>query len=134
VKNTPQKEEGDEKKDLLESLKDSILQSFALSIVALIIFVVGKFFWWLGFILFLVFSIYLLIGFLVAGLVFLFLAWIFRLISSHISIRGLKLEKIDDEFQRIISYGGGHLAVVVAAQLYCLLVLCLLGYFFYCES
>ena len=86
----------DERKDFGESLRHSLLVVLLYTFLAVIIFVVGKFVWWFGFALFLIFAANTLSRLVFVGGIFVLVGFVIRIAVRFVRFRGLDPARFDE--------------------------------------
>jgi hypothetical protein len=89
-------ERSDSKKDLASSLKESVIMAVVYSVAAAAIYLIGQFYWWIGFILFIVFAFLVFQRLLVIGFVFFIELWSFITLFGFVRKRGMNLNRLDE--------------------------------------
>ena len=69
------------------------------SLIALVIFAIGRFVWWLGFAFFVIFAAHILSRLVFVGLLVIFEGWIMWIVVRFVRARGLNPANFDDVLQ-----------------------------------
>lgn len=117
-------------KEFSEFRNTTIRQVIFFSILAGVVFVTGYFSWWIGFVLYLLFALDLLVGIVFSGVILLLIGWITRLCFSAIKGKPIRAAKVNDIVDLFIG-AGKSTAVLALVQTYYLLLVVVLAYYFY---
>jgi cation transport ATPase len=101
--------------------------------IAVLILLLGMFSWWLGFILFIFFSLYVLQSFLVFAIVFLLEIGMMTVGAAWIRNRGFNLKKFETLKKNLTSFAGLNL-ILGLSEIYLWLLAVLLGSYFFIST
>jgi hypothetical protein len=100
VKPTRVKKEEQQQGDLTEAVKNSVFVVLTYSVAALTIFAIGRFSWWLGLVLFAVFTSYILGRLVTLGIIVVYEGLIMRVVFRLFRTRGVDPAKFDQIVER----------------------------------
>jgi len=130
MKKVPAGDDHENPKDVIESLKHSLIVVLLYSLIAVAIFTIGRFVWWVGFTFFAIFAAYALFELVAAGVLFVLFGLILRIVIRVVRARGLS----PDKFDAMLESGKGFLwstLVMSSVELYLVLITILLGISFF---
>ena len=121
-------DKGDKKN---ETLKRLLTRPVVYSTMAVAVYFVGRSFWWIGLILFVILALYMLVEFLVNGSVLVVIAFLLRLVYKRAThYRSLTSEKFF-EMEKPLGSVVRATGVLILIQLYYLLMVFFLGVYFF---
>ncbi|CAN5437576.1 hypothetical protein BH10ACI2_BH10ACI2_01730 [soil metagenome] len=116
-----------EKDSLL--LKDHLISALYYSIFAIAVYFAGRFSWWFGFVLFVVFIFYILTHVILHGFVIFIQVFVAFLMAKVIRTRGMKLDRVDELKQPLGALLKTNVLSAVLSIYVILLTVALAGFF-----
>ena len=96
------KDETNPKEDFFEGLENVSLKLIIYIILAFVVFITGKFFWWAGFVLYIILAVYMLSEILING--FVFIVGVFLAVTYLYSkLKNVHLKSEEDIYYLLLS-------------------------------